>query len=208
MFGLNRTKPQYSPFLLILFLQDGTFTWPIVAMTYIYIRNDITYLEPESQRLLKAFLTALYMPEYNQICADEFGFVPVTGTLKEKAEQVIQGLTVSGVAKDWSFELSTEVGNGQLDHVFSVKRDSYSEIEQDALIKQVAALQAEVEALKKSSGSSTADDAGHTHAEFEDRDMEDEQSQEIMAALVLSSISFVLWVLALIGCIVKYALHI
>ena len=190
------------PFLL----QPGTFTWPIVALTYIYVRQDLTYLSGPSAHLLKAFLTALYMPEYNEVCAEEFGFVPVTGELKEKAEAAIQGLTTSG-GTDWYFELSTEVGTGQGDYVFSVKRDSYSEIEQDQLVKQVAALMKEVAALKGSAVDMGDDDRTETGF-MNSGGNEDDQDQNIMAALVLGAIACSLWILALIGFLVKCVLNI
>ena len=186
-------------------MQPGAYTWPVVAMTYIYVRKDLSYLPGPSAHLLKAFLTALYMPEYNEVCAEAFGFVPVTGELKDKAEAAITGLTTSG-GEDWYFELSTEVGIGQGDYVFSVKRDSYSEIEQDMLVEQVAALMKEVAALKGSPVDMGSADEGETGS-FLSGETEDEQDQNIMAALVLGAIACSLWILALIGFLVKCVLN-
>lgn len=158
-----------------------------------------------SAHLLKAFLTALYMPEYNEVCAETFGFVPVTGDLKDKAEAAIAGLTTTG-GEDWYFELSTEVGTGQGDYVFSVKRDSYSEIEQDMLVEQVAALMKEVAALKGAPVDMLSGDEVESGS-FLPSETEDEQDQNIMAALVLGAIACSLWILALIGFLVKCVLN-
>lgn len=150
-------------------------------------------MTPESANLLKAFLTALYTDEYTEICASEFGFVPVTGEMRDKALAQIDALNTGG-GIPWSFELKTDKGPGQSDYVFSVKRDSYSEIEQDALVSQLAALQQKVDAM--SDGSS-----------YHDHEEESERDQELTAALALGAASFALWVFALICFLVKYVLH-
>jgi ABC-type phosphate transport system substrate-binding protein len=57
-------------------LKDGQNTWPIVAMTYIYVKKDLTFIsDPASQSLVKAFLEAVYSDEYITQCEEEFGFV-------------------------------------------------------------------------------------------------------------------------------------
>jgi len=145
--------------------QPGGDTWPIVAMSYIYVRKDLTYLSPESAQLLKAFLIAVYTPEYNEICQNTFGFVPVTGPLREKAIQEIANLNTGG-GTEWFFEFSTDktgTGIGQGDHTFSVKRNSYSEIEQDSLLSQIAALKAEVAYMKAQGMGGGPSDHSHDH---------------------------------------------
>lgn len=170
MFVVNRfvfylycflTAPTFPP----LCSQPGGDTWPIVAMSYIYVRKDLTYLSPESAQLLKAFLTAVYTPEYNEICQNTFGFVPVTGPLREKAIQEIANLNTGG-GTEWFFEFSTDktgTGIGQADHTFSVKRNSYSEIEQDSLLSQIAALKAEVAFMKAQGMGGGPSDHSHDH---------------------------------------------
>jgi hypothetical protein len=200
----------FSPLALY---QAGANTWPIVAMSYIYIRKDLTYMpNPESQTLLKAFLKALYTPEYIGVCEEEFGFFRVTGELREKALTAIDDLVITPGAPEWTYELSTDKRNGQNDYVISAKRESYSEIEQDyaveavdQLVRDVVALKAEnvllMEALEHSHNENS-----NEHDMFPDEEMD--KDTQLKAALALGSISFILWILALIVLIAKYVLHI
>jgi len=161
--------------------QPGANTWPIVALTYVYVRKDITYLtNPESQSLLRAFLRALYKDQYTAICAETFGFIPVTGLLRDQAVLAIESIQTDS-APEWFFEEKTEPGEGQSNHVFSVKRDSYSEIEQDVLLKKVSVLEQEVDELL--AGSATT----MTTAEDFDRDA------DLTAALAMAAISMCFW---------------
>jgi hypothetical protein len=174
-------------------------------------------MTPASANLLKGFLTALYTDEYTEICAKEFGFVPVTGALREQALAEINALNTGG-GTPWSFELSTDKGPGQADNVFSVKRDSFSEIEQDSLVAKLAALQRQVDAMTVDSGITdtgsgvaadhTHDDMDHDHDAEHDHDFDFERDDELTAALALGAASFSLWILTIIFFIVRYVMHI
>ena len=168
---------------------------------------------PASQTLLKAFLKALYSDDYITVCEEEFGFVRVSGDLRTMALDAIDGLTVSDEAPEWTFETETEVRVGQGDYVISVKRDSYSEIEQDSSVADIKAmqqaladLQAQFETLQlqaesSSSHTHTDDAAASTH---EGEDME----TQLTTALALAGVSFALWMLTIIGVIVKFVLKV
>lgn len=129
--------------------QGGTDTWPIVAMTYIYVKKDLTYIsDPASQSLLKAFLRAVYSDEYIPQCEEEFGFVRVGGALRDQALAAIDSLVTSPIAPEWTFETDTQKRTGQGDYVISQKRKSYSELEQDKLVEMIGKLDAKVMALE------------------------------------------------------------
>eukprot|EP00980_Cylindrotheca_fusiformis_P028282 scaffold22589_cov138-Cylindrotheca_fusiformis.AAC.45 len=192
--------------------QPGASTWPIVAMTFIYVRKDLSYMSPESAGLLKGFLTALYRDEYTEICAEEFGFVPVTGDLRDKALDQIDSLITNGGA-NWTFEVFTQGdGVGQAENVFSWKRDSYSELEQDHLVSQVEALQRQLDEMKNGGGDGDSDGDGesggdgsvpdHTH------EFDFERDEELTAALILAAISFSLWIITLIFFCVKFVMRV
>jgi endo-1,4-beta-mannosidase len=171
---------------------------------------------PASQTLLKAFLKALYSDEYIPVCEEEFGFFRVTGDLRTKALQAIDDLIVTDGAPEWTFESETSPRTGQSDYVISVKRDSYSEVEQDQNVAEVKALkmtlaelqteydamQTRVDAMSGSSGSISEADA------LIDEQMDNEETDtQIKIALALAGVSFTLWMLTIIGVIVKYVLH-
>ena len=59
--------------------------------------KDLTYLtDPASQSLLKAFLKALYTESYISTCEQDFGFVRITGPLRDKALEAIDALITMG----------------------------------------------------------------------------------------------------------------
>lgn len=196
------------------FFKGGTNTWPIVAMTYIYVKKDLTFIsDPASQSLVKAFLNAVYSDEYITQCEEEFGFVRVAGELREKALNAINSIVTSPDAPEWSFEIDTEPRVGAKDYVISAKRKSYSELEQDNLVDMIDDLAAQIKTLKAqndqlmvSSGSSTLvreSSSGNSFETFIDEEL-DEDSQ-VKTALVMSAISIALWIIAILVFLVKFA---
>lgn len=187
-------------------------------MTYIYVRKDLTFMpNPASQTLLKAFLKQLYADEFIPICEEEFGFFRVTGDLRQMSLDAIDALVVSSDAPEWSIETETEAIIGQGDYVISTKRESYSEVEQDAavahiatLTEQLAALQIAFDDLKSSLGTVSGSSETHTHTNEAEAwvDSEMDEDTQVKTALALASISFIFWMLAIIGVIVKYTLHV
>jgi len=193
--------------------QDGQNTWPIVAMTYIYVKKDLTFIsDPASQSLVKAFLEAVYSDEYITQCEEEFGFVRVAGELRDKALEAINTLILSPDAPEWSFEIDTEPRIGARDYVISSKRKAYSELEQDSLVEmidylalQVDILKAQNEELMTGGGSSNQireTNSGNSFEGFIDEEL-DEDSQ-VKTALVLSAISIALWGIAILALFVKF----
>lgn len=186
-------------------------------MSYIYVRKDLTYISnPASQTLLKAFLRALYADEYIPVCEEEFGFFRVTGTLRQKALDAIDALIVSDEAPEWTFETETEQRTGQGDYVISVKRNSYSEVEQDdnveaiaTLTQRLAVLQANYDTLKSEMEHVTSAN-GHTHVDEAEEWLDEEMDEDtqVKTALALGSVSFILWMLTIIGVIVKFVLRV
>lgn len=198
--------------------QPGASTWPIVAMTYVYVRKDLTFLtNPASQTLLRAFLKTLYSDDYIPVCEEEFGFFRVTGDLRDKALAAIDALVVSDGAPEWTFEKDTAARAGQGNFVISAKRDSYSEVEQDANVAAVDALKKALEDMQvmydemKTSVDAMSSGADHTHsAESQAEawvDDEMDEDTQLKTALALASVSFILWMLTIIGVLVKYVLH-
>lgn len=185
-------------------------------MTYVYVRKDLTFIQnPASQTLLKSFLKSLYDDQYIPSCEEEFGFVRVTGDLRQKALDAIDALVVSDGAPEWTFETETEARTGQGDYVISVKRDSYSEIEQNLAVAHIDELTAKLDALQKEydalvirvSDLDGLGDLSNLEAAEGYFDESDDQDTQLKTALALASVSFILWMLAIIGVLVKFVLH-
>jgi len=105
--------------------RPGPNTWPLVSISFVNVRNDLTYMqEPNEQTLLVAFLKALYDPSYISGCENDFKVTGVVGGLKEVALDGIQNMITSEEATDWIFEEedNTLILKGAGDHVFSAKR--------------------------------------------------------------------------------------
>jgi hypothetical protein len=180
-------------------------------MTYIYVKKDLTFIaDPAAQTLVKAFLTALYTDEYITQCEEEFGFVRVDGALRDQALSEINALVTSDGAPEWTFEIETEPSIGQGDYVISWKRESYSEVEQADMVDAIAALQAEI-AILQEQNAMMMEQLGHTNggdeiqeggvlALINDAATEDTQ---VKAALVMSSISMVFWILVIIAMLAR-----
>jgi hypothetical protein len=194
-------------------------------MTYIYVRKDLTFIpNPASQTLLKAFLKQLYSDDFIPICESDFGFIRVTGDLRNRSLEAIDSLIVSSDAPEWTIETDTLSRVGQGNYVISSKRESYSEVEQDAAVADIASLTAQVKELQaayeamKVALEQVADTASsHTHSDetgeveeasayLEESDMIDEN--QVKTALALASVSFILWMMTIIGVLVKYTLKV
>ena len=190
--------------------QPGDFTWPIVAMSYVYVRKDLAHFNSDEDRaLLLAFLTALYDPKFIDGCKD-FGFVPVLDSARDLALSGIAMLEISSTVPVFFFEGDTESHTGQGAYVISSKRRTYAELERTDIATDVESLMATNQMLIErisvlestlgltveggADGDVSTDDevlkvaSVGSFAIFTSTDQ-----QQIVAALVMSSISIALW---------------
>lgn len=170
--------------------KGGEWTWPIVAMTYVFVRKDIsTHIDdPAEQSLLIAFLKTLYDADvFDELCM-QFGFTPAPDSVKRKAETGINSIKLASGAPEWIFEKKTDPGNGQGEYVISWKRRASAEY-------KIAVLQTHIDNLKSNLAKSSDEiqmlKTGDGGSEFGS----DEQTK-LTVSLALSIISIVLWVIA------------
>merc|ERR1719223_28479 len=162
--------------------QPGDNTWPIVVMSYVYVRKNLfEFMENDKERgLLKLFLESLYDEAYIGTCT-EHGFSMVPEKVREKALEAIKETVNFDDAHEWSFEYkeTTRVKEGHGDYVISGKRRSFFEYEL----------------------SRNEDDIQKLHEELlELRDMKrftNAQQKRLDAAFALSIISMCIWGLTL-----------
>lgn len=175
--------------------QDGDYTWPIVAISYIYVRKDLSFLQPDEQSLLKFFLTQLYTDSSIKQC-EQFGFEIVPTKVREVGLAGINMLNFNANAKPWTAEIETQKGDGQGDYVISAKRKSYAEIVRDQNQYDVGVLMANkglIGGFGETSGnvrSASAQSDGSVTFTSKEMGM-------IKAALGMGAASIVLWVIAL-----------
>lgn len=183
----------------------GANTWPIVLMTYIYVRRDLAYmLDPKEQSLLIAFLRSLQDLEYVGECVDKYGFILPNADVQAFAKTGIDLLEQNLLpnATNWTFETDTLPMEGAGDYVISVKRQSIADIERAALMDDVEELKDtvmtlktmlegaydEIDSLTGSDGSVSAQVEKWMTANVASKD------SQLTAALVLASLSFAFWV--------------
>lgn len=187
--------------------QGGPNTWPITAMTYIYVKKDLTFIQdPAAQGLLKAFLKAVYSDQFIEQCEDQFGFVRISGGLRDMALASIDALVTDPSAPEFTFETDTEKRTGQGDYVLSKKRQSYSEIEQEKLMEMIGKLSDQVAALETINADLSmvrTTEASSDAISMIDEELNMDEDDQVMAALIMSSLSIALWAFAILFVIVK-----
>lgn len=198
--------------------QPGPNTWPIVAMSYIYVRKDLSHIpDMQDRALLLAFLNALYEEEFISPCAELFGFTPVPEAVRTLAYAGIAelGTPEEFGASSFTFEYNTDKVAGQNDYVISGKRRSYGEIQRSDATGDIASLmqenlflkseqivfktsidtlKADITDLKSNAGSVLGNDDQQTPTLFQQGSaFTDTDNNQLQAALVMASLSIVLW---------------
>eukprot|EP00927_Polykrikos_kofoidii_P007277 TRINITY_DN1297_c0_g1_i1.p1 TRINITY_DN1297_c0_g1~~TRINITY_DN1297_c0_g1_i1.p1 ORF type:complete len:604 (-),score=90.80 TRINITY_DN1297_c0_g1_i1:407-2011(-) len=136
--GVMPTSPLNDFSGVSLHNQAGKTTWPIVAISYIYARRDLTSLG-EKACLLKAFMEYIISPE-GQSLLPAYGAVGIPSEVKTISQSALVLLTMPP-CKEWSFEeASTIKGVGQADYIISQKRRSFSEYDDSTKDTLIAAL--------------------------------------------------------------------
>lgn len=130
-------------------IQPGQDTWPISLVSYIYIRKDLSFiLNPARRTLLKAFATALFDPDYIDLC-DRYGLIPVTSELRDLSLAGLDMLELDASASnEWTFEKDTLPGLGQGDRVISTRRQSFALYEADRIADEVDPMIEDIRMLK------------------------------------------------------------
>ena len=103
----------------------GNVTWPIVALSYIYVDTNQT-MTGATGALLKAWLTYIISDE-GQSLVEDYNFVGVPSAIKSVAQKAIDYLELEYNISEWSFETTTQKGGGMEPYVISGKRRSWYE---------------------------------------------------------------------------------
>ncbi len=134
--GLRSSLTPVSFFFICL--QGYIYAWPIVAITYVYVRKDLSFMsDPRAQSLMVAFFKALYDPVFTKKCEEEYLFLPVPESIRNIALSGIELLELDPSAPEWIQETDILSGVGQGDNVISIRRKSSSTIHLDLLTDKV-----------------------------------------------------------------------
>lgn len=177
-------------------------------MTYIYVKQNLSFMPSASQALLKAFLESLYKGEYADYCVEVFGFTRVDGEALRVAGDAILSLNVTGTPFTFESEEDTLPIDGQGDYIISGKRSSAVEVEFDRLDVSNQQVEQRVRELETrltqalevlnlmeqnnagigGGGETSSSSSNNQAAAFTDEETKD---AEIAAALALSIISII-----------------
>eukprot|EP00466_Bigelowiella_natans_P013909 jgi/Bigna1/77795/fgenesh1_pg.50_\ len=110
--------------------KEGTNTWPITLMSYMYVEQNLTLKEQNGQ-LLKSFIEFV-LSDDGQTIAEEFSFVRVPASIGS----------------------STQMGLGAQEFAISEKRQSFADYDRGLIYTQLTALTTRVAATEAASSQS------------------------------------------------------
>mmetsp|Transcript_38681 Transcript_38681/g.78899 ORF Transcript_38681/g.78899 Transcript_38681/m.78899 type:complete len:472 (-) Transcript_38681:238-1653(-) len=169
--------------------KPGKWTWPIVAMSYFYVRKDLSFIDsPAEQSLLKTFLQETFYDDDEIKKCEQFGFTPVPAGIRNVALAGIEMLQVADDAPTWVVERDTIEGGGQDNYVISYKRRTFAEYERSIAVADSKEMDGGVGEVQKELPFTDADE------------------QKLNTALGLAAASFTLWALTIVGLIGKRCL--
>ena len=105
--------------------QPGANTWPLASVTYIYVRQDLSFIPAtQEQALLKVFLQSLYEDSHGRFCQFRYGLNMVDGAARQLALEAIDSLILDPAAIPFQIETGTMLIEGAGANVLSTKRGS------------------------------------------------------------------------------------
>jgi len=129
-----------------LYDMPGQDTWPIVLVSYFYIKKDQTRTNPRTAAALKAFVTMILENE-EKLC-EEFGFTAPSSQLKAKSLATLNSVVFPPSMEEFTFETSTISYGGMGENVISSKRHNYNEYDRGVLESKIESLEAALASLK------------------------------------------------------------
>ncbi|CAK9104350.1 Phosphate-binding protein PstS (PBP) [Durusdinium trenchii] len=120
-----------------LYDMAGANTWPIVLVSYLYVKKDQTATNPKTAAALKAFISMVVNDRDGM--AAEFGFTPPSNSLKAVSLSAAGSIMYPAGMQSFTEETSTQPYLGMATNVISMKRHSYdlydTSVMQDAISK-------------------------------------------------------------------------
>ena len=131
-----------------LFDMAGVDTWPIVMLTYFYLRQDMQSLDPDTAAMVLALVK--YTINEGQSVLTEFGFSKIPEELKTINEASLNSVKKPADYEAYVFEGKTAMAiAGADDHVISLKRQSFADYERGQIKGDIEDLTTSLHALKK-----------------------------------------------------------
>jgi ABC-type phosphate transport system substrate-binding protein len=172
------------------YYKDGAKVWPIVAITYVYVRVDQTGKGPTAA-LLRAFLDYCLSSVGQTALVEEFGFEALPTAVITSIKNGLSALEMPFISPTFTIESAdtVDVNTGAGEFVISAKRGSFDDYERGVLRKQIAALQARLDATTGIGGMTASEVQQLVEDEYDERDNSNAYLGLSIAALVISMIA-------------------
>lgn len=120
----------------------GPATWPITMISYFYINQDLSSMNPDTAGLLVYFIEFILSEEGQALASNEFNlFTKLPSALLDYNTNALNTITLPSLTTRFTSETSTLALTGAGSHVISVKRRSYAELERERIASSVSTLQ-------------------------------------------------------------------
>eukprot|EP00445_Apocalathium_hangoei_P012834 CAMPEP_0203867660 /NCGR_PEP_ID=MMETSP0359-20131031/16650_1 /ASSEMBLY_ACC=CAM_ASM_000338 /TAXON_ID=268821 /ORGANISM="Scrippsiella Hangoei, Strain SHTV-5" /LENGTH=1314 /DNA_ID=CAMNT_0050785945 /DNA_START=63 /DNA_END=4007 /DNA_ORIENTATION=+ len=126
-----------------LYDMAGDTTWPIVLVSYMYVKKDQTATDPQTAAALKAFIRTI-LQNYDNLC-QENDFTPPSMDLKNLALAAADTIKYPSGMMSFEFETDTAAYTGMGANTISMKRWSFDDYERSILKAQIVDLSAKVD---------------------------------------------------------------
>jgi len=157
------TDPSADWSAVNLYDMPGANTWPIVLVSYMYVKRDQTATNPKTATALKAFIDVI-LNNRDSLC-QEFGFTEPSTSLRQLSLNAAATITYPPGMVAFTFETSTEPYVGMGSTVISSKRHAYDDYERSVIRDSVQDALASAPAAAPPAAQAPAAEAEHTHSE-------------------------------------------
>jgi len=117
----------------------GVDTWPITMISYFYLNQDMTQMEPMDAALLLYFVEFILSAEGQELAAANL-FNKLPAKMLQYNTRALATLRLPAGTVKFDEEIATLAWGGASEHVISKKRRSYAEVERSRTAAAVAAL--------------------------------------------------------------------
>jgi len=176
-----------------LYDMAGANTWPIVLVSYLYVKKDQTQTNPKTAAALQAFIK-MVIDNSDGLC-QQFGFTVPSTSLKAKATSAASSISYPLTMQPFTVESSTSAYSGMGSNVISVKRNSYDIYEDSVLRGEISDLKTRVATLQTRSGTPAPSPSG-SGSQQQQQAVQDSDDGDSTVPLILSIVALAISVLA------------
>jgi len=123
-----------------LYDMPGANTWPIVLVSYMYVKKSQASTNPKTAAALKAFISVI-INNQESLC-EEFGFTAPSEALRNLAVAAASTIVYPAGMQEFTFETDTQAYDGMKTNVISKKRHSFDDYERSVMKSDIASMKA------------------------------------------------------------------